>query len=68
VNWWYDDYDYSNSQKKEDSIELSWFQKVCMHNWKATMLIVSVVYDCTKCGVKKEDYDAYYNNLKVKYE
>ena len=29
----------------------------CFHNWKETVLIVSTVYDCTKCGIKKEDWE-----------
>lgn len=29
----------------------------CIHEWKPTLLIISTVYDCVKCGMKKEDYD-----------
>jgi hypothetical protein len=34
-----------------------WSQKYCSHNWKKTVLIISTVEDCTKCGVKKEIYE-----------
>ena len=27
----------------------------CNHEWKATQLLFSTVYDCHKCGVKKEE-------------
>jgi hypothetical protein len=37
--------------------DIDWNQKRCYHDWKSTTLIISVVYDCKKCGVKKEDYD-----------
>lgn len=30
-------------------------QDFCFHEWKATLLIRSTVWDCTKCKVKKED-------------
>jgi len=30
----------------------------CAHQWKATTLITSTVYDCTKCGIKKEKVDS----------
>jgi hypothetical protein len=29
----------------------------CKHKWKATTLIVSVVYDCELCGAKKEEVE-----------
>jgi hypothetical protein len=29
----------------------------CYHRWKKTVLIVSIVWDCTKCGIKKEDWE-----------
>jgi ribosomal protein L37AE/L43A len=29
----------------------------CYHRWKKTVLIVSTVWDCTKCGIKKEDWE-----------
>lgn len=29
--------------------------KKCKHEWKPTHLIVSTVYDCIKCGAKKEE-------------
>lgn len=30
----------------------------CNHSWKATVLVTSTVYDCKKCGIKKEDIDS----------
>jgi hypothetical protein len=39
---------------KED---VDWSQKYCSHNWKKTVLIISTVEDCTKCGLKKEIYE-----------
>lgn len=30
---------------------------LCNHEWKSILLITSTVYDCKKCGMKKEDYD-----------
>jgi hypothetical protein len=32
--------------------------KSCHHEWKETKLIFSTVYDCKKCGKKKEDEDS----------
>jgi hypothetical protein len=40
--------DYSNSTIKS----------ACRHEWKETKLIFSTVYDCKKCGKKKEDEDS----------
>lgn len=60
MDWWYGDYDYEQwgSEKKEEQKEgdLPWSQVACTHDWKATVLIISTVYDCTKCKLKKEDY------------
>lgn len=64
MDWYYEDYDYSPPPKEEDKSDLSWTQKICIHNWKATVLIISTVYDCTKCGIRKEDYDNYYKKYK----
>ena len=64
MSWFYSDYEYYSPNKTEDDSELSWTQKICMHNWKPTILIISTVYDCSKCGVKKEDHDNYYKKYK----
>lgn len=32
-------------------------EKKCTHEWHETVLMFSKVYDCKKCGVKKEDED-----------
>ena len=31
------------------------YDNKCNHNWKSTKLIITTVYDCTKCGQKKEE-------------
>lgn len=61
MSWDDDDY-YSSGDditpppipKKSD---LCYNQIYCYHDWKATVLIISTVYDCCKCGVKKEDFE-----------
>jgi hypothetical protein len=63
VDWWQYGYDGSYQEEHDNDI-ISNRQKICMHNWKATTLIISVVYDCVKCGVRKEDHDAYYSKYK----
>lgn len=30
-------------------------KKKCNHVWKATQLVFTTVYDCEKCGAKKEE-------------
>ena len=59
MDWWFDPDDYNPPPKEEKKSEndIAWTQKVCYHDWKPTILIVSTVYDCTKCGIKKEDYE-----------
>lgn len=63
MDWWYgDDEEYYKPEptKKEEMPidgEPTWQQKVCIHLWKPTILIISTVYDCSKCGIKKEDYE-----------
>lgn len=65
MSWWgYDDSDYDympkqETEKKKESEEEfpTWNQRVCIHLWKPTILIVSTVYDCSKCGIKKEEYE-----------
>ena len=49
-------------RKIEESKELPWNQKICNHDWKKIVLITSSVYDCSKCGVKKEDYEKWKQN------
>jgi hypothetical protein len=62
MEWLGYDYDEKIPDKKE--AEITWQQKVCFHNWKATLLIISTVYDCTKCGVKKEELEKSQNHKK----
>jgi hypothetical protein len=51
--WWINPDDY----EEPPELPLNWEQRTCFHDWKKTVLIISTVYDCTKCGVKKEEYD-----------
>jgi hypothetical protein len=30
-------------------------ESICTHEWKPTQLFFKTVYDCSKCGIKKED-------------
>lgn len=54
----YDDdlylYDLSGIPSIED-VEKEYDKMYCNHEWKGTLLIYSTVYDCMKCGIKKED-------------
>jgi hypothetical protein len=43
---WYEDY-YKETEAEK--------QKYCKHVWKPIPLIITTVYDCTKCGAKKEE-------------
>jgi hypothetical protein len=61
MDWWIDPDEYPPPIPKEAEEKLSWVQKFCNHNWKATELIVSIVFDCTKCDAKKEDVDEWEN-------
>jgi hypothetical protein len=40
-----------------EQIEIDYGKKFCYHDWKKTVLIISIVEDCTKCGIKKEDWE-----------
>lgn len=53
INW--DDYD-PNPWNWESDAQPPTLR--CAHQWKATTLITSTVYDCTKCGIKKEKVDS----------
>lgn len=61
MEWFYDDdFDYAAAYKKtpgEDDWSLESFTSnaSCHHDWKPTLLIFSTVYDCKKCGKKKEE-------------
>jgi hypothetical protein len=57
MEWWIDPDEYVQEPVKTSSKDIDWNQKMCYHEWKSTVLIISVVYDCAKCGVKKEKYD-----------
>ena len=56
--WWIDpDGYYSEDERKEDTSILSWKEQVCFHSWKPILLLTSTVFDCTKCGLKKEEFE-----------
>lgn len=38
-----------------NTIEKDLTEKKCKHEWKATQLVFNTVYDCVKCGAKKEE-------------
>jgi hypothetical protein len=50
INW--DEYDSYNSWNWEADAQPPTLR--CAHQWKPTVLITSTVYDCAKCGIKKE--------------
>ena len=54
--WWIDP-EYHENEPKPKEEGIAWRQQHCYHDWKETILILSKVYDCKKCGVKKEDYE-----------
>lgn len=56
-DWW----DYDEPPKVPENDKISWTQKICNHQWKTIDLINSKVSDCTKCKVKKEDWDEWQN-------
>lgn len=57
AGWW--DYDEPPPVPEKEEDRLSWLQKFCTHEWKFTTLIISTVGDCKRCGVRKEDFDAW---------
>jgi hypothetical protein len=64
MSWWYDPDNYADmieipKVEVNKDAQLPWQQKVCYHDWKPIVLIISTVYNCSKCGVKKEDYESY---------
>jgi hypothetical protein len=38
-----------------NTIEKDLEKEKCKHEWKATQLVFNTVYDCVKCGAKKEE-------------
>lgn len=50
---WDNYYDYEINKDLNLTPEVT--AKFCNHEWKATYLIFSHVYDCVKCGKKKEE-------------
>jgi hypothetical protein len=65
VDWldYYQDQNSKSEKKEEESIEsdIPWRQKTCIHSWKPITLLTSVVYDCSKCEIKKEVYEDWQN-------
>lgn len=52
-DWW----DYESPSPKKEEEEIPWSQKFCFHEWKPIVLVISTVYDCVRCGAKKEEVD-----------
>jgi hypothetical protein len=61
MSWWYEPDDMVQTPKEEvnKDADISWQQKTCYHDWKPIVLIINTVYNCSKCGIKKEDYESY---------
>lgn len=57
MRWLYNLEQAENNCENSDKPNLTYTQQYCWHEWKETILIVSKVYDCPKCNLKKEDYD-----------
>ena len=36
-------------------------KKECQHEWKKTEGLIRVYYDCSLCGIKKEDFESKVN-------
>ena len=53
MDWW----DYENNLTEEERI--AWNQQICYHEWKPIILLTSTVYNCKKCNVKREEYEAW---------
>jgi len=47
------DYDEEFEEKSEKTPPP--VPKTCKHSWKEIKLFTTIVYDCEKCGIKKED-------------
>lgn len=68
MSWWGYDYrsDPEPEKKKEPNEEFpNWDQRVCIHSWKPIVLLISTVHDCSKCGIKKEEYEEWQQNRKT---
>lgn len=57
-NWW----DYETEIEPEEYLD--WNQKTCYHDWKPILLLTSTVYNCKKCNVKREEYEAWEKSKK----
>ena len=51
--WWVDPNGYYDNDDWAEEEEYS----RCYHEWKPILLLTSTVYNCIKCGVKKEEYE-----------
>jgi len=57
MGWW-DNPNY-DSKKEEEEAALPWDKQMCHHDWKAIVLIRTTVYNCIRCDLKKEDFEAW---------
>jgi hypothetical protein len=66
MDWWIDpeEYDEVKPSDKKDSVNITYTQQYCDHKWKCIVLIISNVYDCIKCGIKKEDFEKWQKTRK----
>lgn len=65
MGWWEDPEDNVKvPDTTKDEVQLSYVQQYCDHKWKCTVLIISSVYDCTKCDIKKEDFEKWQKTRK----
>lgn len=51
-DWDWENYDYHNLRINEEAPA---YKTSCEHEWKGTWLIITQVWDCTKCGKHKEE-------------
>lgn len=53
-----DDFGYFDERRTEEPpLFIPENQRHCWHDWMPIQLIFSTVYNCKKCGMKKEDYE-----------
>ena len=55
MDYWFPswDDDVIQSDEKKDTT----YKSSCIHRWTPVLLLTSTVYDCSKFGVHREDYD-----------
>jgi hypothetical protein len=56
----WNDWEYEETPAAPEG-DITWIQVYCNHEWKAICLIISTVYNCKRCSIKKEDFEAWQN-------